>query len=97
MNAPTIRRPTRPTRPRLIVALCHDGRTERYWLGAHAPTLSSDEVGQLHRLCVDATGVVGPEIHHPDIVRVAPASFRDELVGSARDRTAGVGQRLDSH
>ena len=46
----------------------------------------------------DAVHMVGPDIHHRDIVTAALASFEDELSGSQRDRAvARLRQRLESH
>jgi amino acid transporter len=67
---------------RLLVRLA-DGRTRSFSLGAHAPSLTSDDVERIHRLWLDAVNHVGPDVHHRDIVSAALASYEEEL---RRDR-----------
>jgi len=59
-----------------------DGRARRFSLGAHAPDLSPDDVEQIHELWLEAVRIVGPEIHHRDIVAAALGSLRDELASA---------------
>jgi amino acid transporter len=59
-----------------------DGRARRFALGAHAPDLSPDDVEQIHELWLEAVRIVGPEIHHRDIVAAALGSLRDELASA---------------
>jgi hypothetical protein len=56
-----------------------DGRPRRFSLGAHAPELSPRDVERIHELWVEAVRMVGPDIHHRDIVAAALASLGDEL------------------
>jgi amino acid transporter len=68
-----------------------DGSVKRFSLGAHAPALSPDDVERIHQLWAEAIRVVGPEVHHRDVVAAALASFEDELLG---DRRAKAIERL---
>jgi amino acid transporter len=61
-----------------------DGTVKRFSMGAHAPALSPDDVERIHQLWTQAIGVVGPELHHRDVVAAALASFEDELLGERR-------------
>jgi amino acid transporter len=61
-----------------------DGSVRRFSLGAHAPALSPDDVERIHQLWAEAIRVVGPEVHHRDVVAAALASFEDELLGDRR-------------
>ena len=65
----------------------HSGedRVERFTLGAHAPSLTHEDVERIHRLWVDAVKAVGPSVHHRDIVVAALDSLEEEL-HSRRDR-----------
>jgi len=62
-----------------------DERVERFPLGAHAPSLTLEDVERIHRLWVDAVKAVGPDVHHRDIVVAALDSLEDEL-HSRRER-----------
>ena len=79
-----------------FVVLCKDGRVKRFSLGAHTPDLSSADIERIHKLWVEAVKVVGPEIHHRDIVTAALAGMEDEFAGPHRgrvvDRLMGAAQ-----
>jgi len=62
-----------------------DGRVERFTLGAHAPHLTAEDIERIHRLWVDAVAVIGPDVHHRDIVAAALTSLEEDLSRS-RDR-----------
>ena len=64
-----------------------DGHVDRFSLGAHAPSLTLEDIEHIHRVWVEAVKIVGPEIHHRDVVVAALGSLEDEL--SAR-RDAAV-------
>jgi len=70
-----------------------DGSVKRFSLGAHPPSLSRGDVERIHQLWTEAIRIVGPEVHHRDIVAAALASFEDELLG---DRRASAIDRLRS-
>src|SRR5262249_58593432 len=48
-----------------------DGSAQRFSLGAHAPALAPDDVERIHHLWTEAIGVVGPSLHHRDVVAAA--------------------------
>ena len=62
-----------------------DGTVKRFALGAHAPDLSAQDVERIHLLWVEAVKLVGPEVHHRDIVAAALGSLQDELAGAQHD------------
>lgn len=70
-----------------FAVLCKNGAVRRFSLGAHTPDLSSADIERIHKLWVEAVKIVGPEIHHRDIVTAALTGMEDELHGSHRDRT----------
>jgi amino acid transporter len=76
-----------------FVVLCKDGAVKRFALGAHTPDLSSADIERIHKLWVEAVKVVGPEIHHRDIVTAALTGMEEELGGAQRRR---VEERLRS-
>ena len=62
-----------------------DGQVMRFSLGAHAPDLSSEDVARIHQLWVEAVSIVGPAVHHRDIVSAALDSLSDELASGTRE------------
>jgi hypothetical protein len=56
-----------------------DNHVQRFALGAHAPVLRPEDVEHIHRVWVDAVKLVGPGVHHRDVVVVALASLEDDL------------------
>jgi amino acid transporter len=70
-----------------------DGQARRFWMGAHAPELSAEDVERIHKLWLDAVQAVGPGIHHRDIVTAALGSLEDEMTAT-RDRAIS---RLKPH
>jgi len=62
-----------------LVVYTTGGREQRFSLGAHAPTLSAEDVERIHRLWVEGVQVVGPNLHHRGVVTAALASFEDEM------------------
>ncbi len=77
-----------------FVVLCKDGSVKRFSLGAHTPDLSSADVERIHKLWVEAVKVVGPEIHHRDIVTAALAALEHDLHSDRRQEAV---DRLRSH
>jgi len=63
----------------------HTGRSDTYHIGAHAPALTSGDLDLIHKLWLDASKAIGPQIHHHDIVRAALTQMADQLTGSQRD------------
>jgi len=62
-----------------FLVLCKDGGVKRFSLGAHTPDLSGADIERIHKLWVEAVKVVGPEIHHRDIVTAALEGMEDEI------------------
>jgi hypothetical protein len=69
-----------------FLVLCKDGGVKRFSLGAHTPDLSGADIERIHKLWIEAVKVVGPEIHHRDIVTAALQGMEDELHGPHRGR-----------
>jgi magnesium transporter len=71
------------------------GRTAVYHLGAHTPSLNSDDLYLIHSLWLDATRAIGPRLHHRDIVRAALTHMQEELntEGPPRDATLDLIRR----
>jgi amino acid transporter len=67
------------TFPTSLTVYPAQGRPRRFSLGAHVPDLSPGDVERIHELWVEAVRMVGPDIHHRDIVAAALACLRDEL------------------
>jgi amino acid transporter len=63
-----------------------DGAVRTFSLGAHAPSLSAQDIEQIHLLWVEAVKEVGPRVHHRDVVAAALGSLRDELSGERHER-----------
>jgi CBS domain-containing protein len=70
------------------------GRTDTFYLGAHAPALSSRDLNQIHRLWLDAAKAVGPHVHHHDVVRAALTQMEQQLSGPERDRALEAIRRV---
>ncbi len=62
-----------------------DGTVKRFSLGAHAPSLSAQDIERIHLLWVEAVKTIGPQVHHRDIVAAALGSLQDELAGDRRE------------
>jgi hypothetical protein len=69
-----------------LVVLASGGRAMRFALGAHAPSLSATDLDRIHRLWVEAVPIVGPDLHHRDVVTAALASFEAEFHGGGREQ-----------
>ena len=61
------------------------GTAAAYHLGAHAPSLRSEDYELIHRLWLDVVRAVGPRVHHRDVVRAALTSMEQQLNGPNRD------------
>jgi len=69
-----------------LVVYGDDGRRELFHMGAHAPDLSPEDVEAIHRLWVDATRAVGPQVAHRDVVVAALHELGRRLSGADRDQ-----------
>jgi amino acid transporter len=80
-------------RTRLVVYKV-GGETETFLLGPHAPTLTREDLDLIHRLWLEATGEVGLDVHHRDIVRVALEKLQRDFDGAnRREAMALIAQR----
>jgi amino acid transporter len=64
-----------------------DGRVHRFFLGAHVPKLTPEDIDRIHRLWTDAVHVIGPSVHHRDVVAAALDSLEQEF---RADRSSGI-------
>jgi magnesium transporter len=70
----------------LRLVICHNsGRTDAYHLGAHPPALGPGDLELIHRIWLDAVKVVGPHVHHHDVVRAALTQMEKQLSDDQRD------------
>jgi len=78
--------PNRPRRQLRFRVIGPDGKTHVFYLGAHTPQLSEDDVELIHRLWLDLTQESGKEgAHHRDVVHLALRHLADDLTGPAHD------------
>lgn len=68
-----------------LVIYHHSGRTDAFHLGAHPPALSAGDLDLIHRLWLDVSKAVGPNVHHHDVVRAALTQMEQQLKGPERD------------
>lgn len=86
--------PHRPERRVLFRVIDPGGAVRDFYLGAHAPELSEEDVGLIHRLWLEATREGGrAEVHHGDVVSVALTRLDGELRGKARAEVLGQFRR----
>ena len=48
------------------------------------PDLSSSDLDRIHRLWIEAVSLVGPDLHHRDVVNAAVARLEQDLHGDQR-------------
>jgi magnesium transporter len=72
------------------------GRTAVYHLGAHAPSLSTDDFQLIHALWLDVVKAVGSRVHHHDVVRAALKHMEEQLhnEGPPRDAVLAVVRQI---
>ena len=62
-----------------------DGKTDDFYLGAHAPHLADEDINVIHKLWLDVRHEKGGEdAHHKEIVTVALARLEEALKGKER-------------
>jgi len=66
------------------------GGTAVYHLGAHAPSLSSDDLHLIHAIWLDAVKSIGPHVHHRDVVRAALTHMQEQLSSAGPPRDAAL-------
>ena len=70
-----------------------DGGVHRFALGAHAPSLTPEDIERIHQLWGEAVKIVGPDVHHRDVVAAALGSFEEEIQ-TRRDQAGARLKRL---
>lgn len=76
-------KPKHAVRHRVVAS---DGPIHDFYLGAHAPDLTSEDINLVHRLWLEVTEKAGAEgVHHRDIVAAALSHLAEELSGPARE------------
>ena len=80
---------TEPLDVRLVIHHS-SGRTATYHLGAHPPTLGTDDLQLIHSLWLDAVKSVGPHVHHRDVVRAALKHMDEQLKTGGPPREAAL-------
>jgi len=85
-----------PPRPQLNLEIyAPGGKQELFFLGPHAPHLTSNEVALIHRHWLYFSELVAPEeLHHHDIVHFAMNELDREMV---EGREAELLERIRQH
>ena len=73
-----------------LVIFRQHGRTDTYFLGAHPPSLTPNDLDLIHRVWLDAVKAVGPHVHHHDVVRAALTQMENQLSGPQREDALAV-------
>jgi hypothetical protein len=68
-----------------LVACKRNGEIESFQLGAHAPTLTAEDLELIHRMWLDAVSAYGLGVHHRDVVRAALEHMESDLGGNDRE------------
>ncbi len=68
-----------------LVVHHRSGRADTYNLGAHLPALTPGDLDLIHRVWREAAQVIGPHVHHHDVVRAALTHMEAQLKGPDRD------------
>ena len=74
------------------------GEQHVFYLGPHAPRLTSREIDLLHRLWLDVSADLAPaEIHHHDVVHFALEQLGKDLIPARRhEAIAGLQHHLQT-
>ena len=74
-------------RPQLTLEIHTPGGQEHiFYLGPHAPRLTSKEIDLLHGLWLDLSNEVAPEeLHHHDVVHIALEELQKDIVNGRRE------------
>jgi hypothetical protein len=83
-------------KPNLMLEVYFPGGQEHiFYLGPHAPRLTTKEIDLLHGIWLELSNDVAPEeIHHHDVVHFALEELRHELSNAEREE---VLRRLRQH
>ena len=79
-------------RPQLTLEIHTPGGQEHiFYLGPHAPRLTSKEIDLLHGLWLKLSDEVAPEeLHHHDVVHIALEELQKNIVNGGRDEIIGA-------
>jgi hypothetical protein len=93
-------------RPNLTLEIYSpDGQEHVFYLGPHAPRLTSKEIDLLHGIWLELSSEVAPEeLHHHDVVHIALEELRKsidngkraEIIGALRQHLVDIRDRRDS-
>jgi amino acid transporter len=82
--------PNTPPHPVRLRIVSPESEVDEFYLGAHAPRLSNEDVTHIHRLWLEAIHELHEEqIHHGDIVHIALERLDRELHGVQRSEVLG--------
>ena len=79
-------------RPQLTLEIHSPGGQEHiFYLGPHAPQLTSKEIDLLHGIWLELSNEVAPEeLHHHDVVHIALEELRNNIQNGQRDEIIGA-------
>ena len=79
-------------RPQLTLEIHTPGGQEHiFYLGPHAPRLTSKEIDLLHGLWLELSNEVAPEeLHHHDVVHIALEELQKDIVNGRREEIVGA-------
>jgi hypothetical protein len=79
-------------RPNLTLEIYSpDGQEKVFYLGPHAPKLTSKEIDLLHGLWLELSNEVAPEeLHHHDVVHIALEELSRNIVNGRREEIIGA-------
>jgi amino acid transporter len=85
--------PDRKRKQLALKVVLAPGNVRTYYLGAHAPNLTQEDINLIHQIWLEITAGAHPEVHHRDVVRVAVENLRKELSTKGRDAVFGKFER----
>ncbi len=63
-----------------------DGQENVFYLGPHAPRLTTKEIDLLHGIWLELSNEVAPEeLHHHDVVHIALEELRKNILNGRRE------------
>jgi hypothetical protein len=79
-------------RPNLTLEIYSpDGQEKVFYLGPHAPRLTTKEIDLLHGIWLELSNEVAPEeLHHHDVVHIALEELKKNIVNGRREEIIGA-------
>jgi hypothetical protein len=78
--------PDRPAYPVRLRVVSPEGEVSDYYLGAHAPDLTPEDIERIHELWITITcDVPSGTLHHRDVVALAVRRLEEDLSGQERE------------